>query len=582
MSSHLLALSVGPVQEFIAAARRTRDLWFGSHLLSEISKAVARSVRMDGGELIFPSPNGDDELEPDTVLNVANIIVARLEGGDPRAVAQNAKCAAQARWRKFADDVFNDPNVRQAIRANIWNEQVDDVVEYYAAWVPLEEKDYKNARERVMRLLVARKNCRDFRPAIGHAGVPKSSLDGLRESVLTEDRGRWGEQTKRALRVRDGEQLDVVGVVKRAAAGHRPYPSVSRIAADPWLRGLELADRQALGSACERLPDDVLHRLRGKLGARYADFPYEGTALYRSRHHEFREEVGIEENDERLKALASALKECIKTYGEPDPYLAILVADGDRMGAAIRQLTCKGDNQKLSKALSRFAGEADRIVDDHRGVLVYAGGDDVFAFLPVDQCLPCARKLHDTYGTMLREWSKTSGQELTLSVGIAIAHFLENLEDLREYGHDAEKHAKNPRSEDGSQTRRNGLAVHLHKRGGAPISVRANWSDNLDTQLRELAEWLKNDLLPTRLANDLHAISREYDAWSDSDTLAQAIQKDALRIASKKRPGASGVIGRVKDTIRMRVSNAATLRRFANELLVARQIASVMRQANRS
>jgi len=32
--SHLLAIAVGPVQEFIAAARRTRDLWFGGKTTS--------------------------------------------------------------------------------------------------------------------------------------------------------------------------------------------------------------------------------------------------------------------------------------------------------------------------------------------------------------------------------------------------------------------------------------------------------------------------------------------------------------------------------------------------------------------
>ena len=42
--NHLLQIAIGPVQEFIAAARRTRDLWFGSYLLSEISKAAALSV----------------------------------------------------------------------------------------------------------------------------------------------------------------------------------------------------------------------------------------------------------------------------------------------------------------------------------------------------------------------------------------------------------------------------------------------------------------------------------------------------------------------------------------------------------
>ena len=74
--SHLLAISVGPVQEFIAAARRTRDLWFGSYLLSEISRAVAKAVENQGGKLIFPA-SSDAE-------NVANVILAELHTGDPK------------------------------------------------------------------------------------------------------------------------------------------------------------------------------------------------------------------------------------------------------------------------------------------------------------------------------------------------------------------------------------------------------------------------------------------------------------------------------------------------------------------
>ena len=41
---YLLALSLGPVQEFIAAARKTRDLWFGSELLSGAARAAALSL----------------------------------------------------------------------------------------------------------------------------------------------------------------------------------------------------------------------------------------------------------------------------------------------------------------------------------------------------------------------------------------------------------------------------------------------------------------------------------------------------------------------------------------------------------
>ena len=39
---YLISIAIGPVQDFIASARRSRDLWFGSWLLSELSKTAAR------------------------------------------------------------------------------------------------------------------------------------------------------------------------------------------------------------------------------------------------------------------------------------------------------------------------------------------------------------------------------------------------------------------------------------------------------------------------------------------------------------------------------------------------------------
>ena len=45
---YLLTLSIGPVQDFIATARRSRDLWFGSWLLSELSRAVVADAKAPG------------------------------------------------------------------------------------------------------------------------------------------------------------------------------------------------------------------------------------------------------------------------------------------------------------------------------------------------------------------------------------------------------------------------------------------------------------------------------------------------------------------------------------------------------
>jgi len=38
---HVLVISFGPIQDFIASARRCQDLWFGSYLLSELARATA-------------------------------------------------------------------------------------------------------------------------------------------------------------------------------------------------------------------------------------------------------------------------------------------------------------------------------------------------------------------------------------------------------------------------------------------------------------------------------------------------------------------------------------------------------------
>jgi CRISPR-associated protein Cmr2 len=55
----LFIATIGPVQPFIASARRTRDLYLGSTLLSELSKAAARKIAEQGdGRVYFVSfPN---------------------------------------------------------------------------------------------------------------------------------------------------------------------------------------------------------------------------------------------------------------------------------------------------------------------------------------------------------------------------------------------------------------------------------------------------------------------------------------------------------------------------------------------
>lgn len=583
MTAHLLALTVGPVQEFIAAARRTRDLWFGSYLLAEISKAAARAVAdavADGrGELIFPMPASAADLEPDSAFNVANMIVAELRGHEPAAVARAAKHAAQARWRNFADQVFKRNHA--VIVDDVWNDQVDDVLEFYAAWVVQSSESYKADRALLMRLLMGRKNCRDFLPARGRAGVPKSSLDGLRESVLTKPE-EWPERSRRRMRTRPGEQLDVVALVKRTWApldGTPRYPSVARVAADPWIRGVGEARLAHLCAACEWVGEDAVHRVDVSIDRghpHHAAFPFEGTVVFRSRYIDLQEEAEL--TDTHMKRLVDALVPLTREHGEPEPYLAVLVADGDRMSESISRLASAGEHRQFSQALARFAAATRDIVHAHSGVLVYAGGDDVLGFVPVDRCLACARALHETFQETLAAWSEKTGTELSLSVGVAIAHFMEPLEDLLEYGRAAEKHAKRPRAEETGQHERNGLAVHVLKRGGEPLMTRANWTDRSDERIQTLARWLAARAVPTRVAYDLRKLADVYDAWPPA-TVTDALQRDTLSVMRGKDPAVESKMDEVAILIEKHVVDAPSLRRLSAELLVARQLAAAMKQA---
>ena len=112
MPRYLLAIAIGPVQDFIASARRTRDLWFGSYLLSEVSKAVARDLKAKNATLIFPAPLNTNDLDEDSPLNVANKLLAEVETDDPANLLIEVKQAAQSHWETLANKALNQLTTR--------------------------------------------------------------------------------------------------------------------------------------------------------------------------------------------------------------------------------------------------------------------------------------------------------------------------------------------------------------------------------------------------------------------------------------------------------------------------------------
>ncbi len=269
MKTYLVALSVGPVQSMIEAARRTRDLWCGSWLLAESAKAAALVLHnRQKGCLIFPCPdNPDIELartgKPrDDDANIANILRAQIELPDEasvRALVAEAKKSAEDRLAELCQKARSDAG-NLPFHEDLWEAQTADILESFAAWVEIKDNDYTNASERLGSLLAARKATRDFVPAASSAegvgfGIPKSSLDGARESVINlshEERKQKKYQTAlRKLGMSGGEELDALAVAKRRAGDAEQFTAYSRLAADAWVESLTAAQRQTIASAYE-------------------------------------------------------------------------------------------------------------------------------------------------------------------------------------------------------------------------------------------------------------------------------------------------------------------------------------------
>lgn len=604
MARFLITLSLGPVQSLIADARRTRDLWCGSWLLSEAARAAARVLHTtQPGCLIFPCPDDSDEElkpqdEPREGANIGNVLRAEVpleNGAAARALCDDARSAAIERVRELGERARE--RLRRPVRADVWEAQIDDILEGFAAWVEIgADHGYVESGKRLGATLSARKATRNFRSCKPPAttGLPKSSLDGARETVLPD----WpaGERARAMLALSRGEQLDALGVIKRLAGDVEQFTAWSRIAADPWIERLTSDQRQRLKEAYDPLVDqDLATRVRGNGGA-YKALPFDGQFLYR-----FRLENALTQSREALRGeadsaatqkvepLLKAFEKRITTIsreraddagavGVPVPYAAILKADGDRMGMLLGKAENAGRSRDISRALHKFASSVRLVVRRHRGHAVYAGGDDVLALVPLQQALDCARTLAEQFAESLagiaRDMKLPDNERPTLSVGLGIGHVIEPLGTLRDLADRAEQQAKG----DATETPRDALAIRLRIRSGGELAWRARWKDT--KAFRALERFIgayRMGELPARAAYDLRAVDRRL-AWlrgSDSETARGMRNAEVERMLDRARRagGSEAVPAELRSLIRER-ADEEPLAELADAMIIARWLSA--------
>lgn len=605
---HVLVITLGPVQDFIHAARRCRDLWFGSWLLSELSKATAHGVS-GSAELVFPGAP-PAELAPATDTSVANKIVAVVADGiEPGEVVRRGRAALDRRLGEIRTEAFirvNDPG--HFFCRTVAEQQVADLIEIQWAAAPMAGDGYAGARRAAEALLAARKHTRLWAPVSWGADVPKSSIDGERESVLDErlydDFKTEPEKLRQRYGVGASERLCGVGLLKRhgkrrgmhAERFSHHFLSTGHLAAWPLLERMDKlpsTEQEALRQLWETLLGVLArHGAILKDSEIYADNGpkhavlgrYDAGLLFENRLHDlFEDEPDRERKSKAVQAARGPLAAFLKRLGvsTPLPYFAILVADGDHMGRAIERQTEVEGHQALSRALDRFARTVPQIVEkEHGGELIYAGGDDVLAFVPLHKVLPCAQALATNFRRSLQNFGDEAGSSPTLSVGIGISHFLEPMGASLRLAQRAEKLAKRTR---------NALAVIVDKRSGATIEASGPWGP-LDEQLLELTEMHLADEVPDGAAYELEKLSGLLQGVQDAerDSLAELVCRESERILRRKQPK-QGTQSKLADSTLKQLleildpaqsGKAGGLQNLTDLLLIARVIADAAREAN--
>ena len=606
MTQYVLTLSIGPVQEFIASARRSRDLWSGSWLLSEMAKAAAKSLFEAGAQMVFPFVDEatKDRLEPcdrmDDNFSVGNKIQVQVDAADDadvRDLVEQAKAAAQSRFETIARQALRELQAPQdlnvTLRNEIWQMQLNDYLEIQAAWARITEKGYSDASQRAASGLAARKATRDF-TSTGASNawderfmLPKSSLDGARETVLLEKANGdadLSDVVRRKLGLSRSEQLDCAGIVKRLGGNSEQFTPVTRVAADAWLQGLPENELSKLCDAYEPLIAlNLATRVKGNQDI-YADFPFDAQLLYRNRL-----DAALSDNknnadaSEKLSNLKNALKPIWHKYGEPCSYWAMLLADGDRMGELLDRAKMIEEHQMITEALSSFAESVPAKMRDFQAQCVYAGGDDVLGFVALDKAVDCADALRQAFSDSLKKVSDVLKAEKTptLSVGLAICHISTPLGNVRRLAKHAEKVAKGDNYSADQQ--RNGLGITLSVRSGSDSDWRVQWSDEAGlAAFEKWKKWYREKKISSRIAYDSRDIFMRTD-FSPSNDLSSELhqnirQAEFARMLDKARDMEGGKLDdEVQEALKRRLNarpDADALNVLATELIIARWLAA--------
>ena len=231
----MLMFTIGPVQSFIEASRKTEDLWMGSYILSYLI-AIAMDKIVQGGDvkLIYPAIGTESPFNfwkekprdfstpsfPNLFLAISNRISQDALVERAKEAEKSVRLEFELMAKRVLDKAFGA--WRDKYVAKLFERQIPDFFDVY--WVITEKEKnqaYKDWYTNTAGNLAAIKNCRSFQQTTEFGR--KCSLDGTHEILhLKRDESPqkamvWWEKfaKNRPKYCRQGEGLCAVSLTKR-------------------------------------------------------------------------------------------------------------------------------------------------------------------------------------------------------------------------------------------------------------------------------------------------------------------------------------------------------------------------------
>lgn len=560
------SLSLVPVQEWIAAARRSRDLLVGSALLSWLMARILRSLASLDAEVVVPSPKLLDRV-PDgpfrsclarssySLSNRASGVAAPPSGESLLAALRRAQeNVVDAGWRELVEEVSRrgGPGVLGAegwrlILPELQGAPCPVQLVWAAKW-SADESVEAGLRE-VDRIFVAAKR---NRPLAAHSGAPvgKCGQCARREAMGGRSWKTWRafqrklsgvREVQMGFRLEPADRLCPVCGVKRLAGyltDGANMPSTSEIAAGHWLaRVKSMKDLDFLVRALEDLlrhaakvegrQDDphplLFQRSRDRLSRELGDDGTRQAAVDRvlEAANRFRQAIA----DARTRTPDLHLPQ------EPPSYLAVIVLDGDDIGRAVHERP-----YVMCDRLADFAGSLDALVREHDATPVYLGGDEGLILSPLERALDLAQAIHAQWESSVRAPDEAGGHRdtkppPTLSIGLCVFDRERPLGGAILEAQNAVEMAK-------ALSGKNALTVTIQTASGSTWSARAHWGADWN-RVRQAIGHIRSGSLSAGWVYDVEDLLRSLPLQElEASSFRSAVRSEVERLTRRRtRPG---------------------------------------------